>query len=63
MNSRPASKKQDSNKRVYRRQDPERRRAERKWYDPATRREIHALRPGQDLHHGRSQDRIGGEER
>jgi hypothetical protein len=63
MNSSPASKKQDSNKRVYRRQDLERRRAERKWYDPATRRENHALRPGQDLLHGRSRERIDREER
>jgi len=52
MNSSPASKKHDTGKRVYRRQDPERRRAERKWYDPATRREIHALRPAPRVLHG-----------
>jgi hypothetical protein len=42
----PASRKPVSGKR-YRRQDPERRRGERKWFDPATRRENHARRPGQ----------------
>ncbi len=50
MSSSAASRKQDPGKRVYRRQDPERRRAERKWHDPAMRRENHALRP----------DRVGG---
>jgi hypothetical protein len=48
MSSSAASRKHD--KREYRRKDPERRRAERKWYDPAMRRENHALRP----------DRVGG---
>jgi hypothetical protein len=57
-----ASKKHDSGKRVYRRQDPERRRAERKWDDPATRRESHGFRPGQG--HGRAEGpRIDAEER
>lgn len=42
----PGSRKPESGKR-YRRQDPERRRGERKWFDPATRRESHAARPGQ----------------
>lgn len=61
MKSVPSSKKHDLAKRVYRRQDPERRRAERKWNDPAMRRETHARRPGQG--HGRAESRIGGEER
>jgi hypothetical protein len=61
MNSTPSSKKHDLGRRVYRRQDPERRRTERKWNDPAMRRETHALRPGQG--HGRAAGRIGGEER
>jgi hypothetical protein len=39
----PASKKHESRKRAYRRKDPERRRGERKWYDPAVRRESHAI--------------------
>lgn len=50
MSSSAVSRKQD--KRVYRRKDPERRRAERKWHDPAMRRESHALRP----------DRVGARE-
>jgi hypothetical protein len=61
MSSSPASKKHDS-KRDYRRQDLERRRTERKWYDPATRRENHALRPGQAWVHGRSRGGVGERE-
>jgi hypothetical protein len=43
MMSKPASKKPESDKRAYRRQDPERRRGERKWFDPAMRHENHAV--------------------
>ncbi len=56
----PASKKPQSGKR-YRRQDPERRRGERKWFDPAMRREKHALHPRQD--HEPAGARIGAGER
>jgi hypothetical protein len=62
MSSSAASRKHDTGKRVYRRKDPERRRAERKWHDPAMRRENHALRPGQGLLHGRSDGRTGERE-
>jgi len=55
-----SSRKPQSGKR-YRRQDPERRRGERKWFDPAMRRENHARRPGQG--HGVSAPHAGGEER
>jgi hypothetical protein len=58
MSFSPASKKHDAGKRVYRRQDPERRRAERKWDDPAMRRETHAVRPGQG--HGRAEGPSAG---
>lgn len=59
MSFSPASKKQDKR---YRRQDLERRRDERKWFDPATRRENHARRPGQG--HARAQSpAVGREER
>jgi hypothetical protein len=55
-----SSRKPESGKR-YRRQDLERRRGERKWFDPATRREKHAVRPGQG--HGVAAQRPGAEER
>ena len=50
-----STKKPVSGKRAYRRQDLERRRTERKWFDPATRRENHARRPGQG--HGLAEER------
>jgi hypothetical protein len=43
MSSNTASKKRESGKREYHRQDPERRRGERKWFDPAMRHENHAV--------------------
>jgi hypothetical protein len=55
-----AARKPESGKRTYRRQDPERRRAERKWIEAARKRE-HARRPGQG--HGVSGERIDRKER
>ncbi|HZR68856.1 MAG TPA: hypothetical protein VFB01_07305 [Burkholderiales bacterium] len=50
-----STKKPASGKRAYRRQDLERRRTERKWFDPAMKRENHARRPGQG--HGVAEER------
>jgi hypothetical protein len=61
MKPSPVSRKPESGRRVYRRQDLERRRAERKWFDPAQRRENHAVRPGQG--HGVAGRRAGAGER
>ena len=50
--SNPVQRNQSSKKRAHRRRDPERRRGERKWNDPAVRREKHGFRPGESPAHG-----------